>query len=96
MAGYLRYRAICSTRQLILGAASSGKSRFAEQQAAQYNLPVIYIATARQLDGDDEWQRRIAEHRQRRDAGWQTVEAPYSLPEAVKHHADSGALLLVD
>lgn len=38
--------------QLILGGARSGKSRLAEQLAADSALPVIYIATSQPLDGE--------------------------------------------
>ncbi|MDX8413383.1 MAG: bifunctional adenosylcobinamide kinase/adenosylcobinamide-phosphate guanylyltransferase [Mariprofundales bacterium] len=84
----------------MLGAARSGKSSFAEAQAQQHsvlhNRPVIYIATACPIEGDDAWRQRIDIHRQRRPSSWQTIEVPYALPEAIQTHASSGALLLVD
>lgn len=60
-------------RTLVLGGIRSGKSRFAED-AVRGDGPVRYIATGRRSDGDAAWERRIADHRGRRPAGWQTVE----------------------
>ncbi|HTU36795.1 MAG TPA: bifunctional adenosylcobinamide kinase/adenosylcobinamide-phosphate guanylyltransferase [Acidimicrobiales bacterium] len=59
---------------LVLGGARSGKSSLAEQLVARLGAPVTYVAT---MDprGDPELEERVAEHRDRRDPGWQTVEA---------------------
>ena len=67
---------------LVLGGARSGKSRHAEQLISEYPPPWLYIATAEALD--DEMRARIAEHRARRDAAWQTLEAPHALTRAVQ------------
>ena len=40
--------------------------------------PWVYIATAQAHD--EEMSARIAEHRQRRDGKWRTLEAPLDLP----------------
>ncbi len=66
---------------LVLGGARSGKSRYAEALVAALPPPWIYVATG--AAHDDEMRRRIAEHRARRDASWQTVEAPLSLADAL-------------
>ncbi len=66
---------------LVLGGARSGKSRYAEWLIATYPPPWIYVATAEAMD--DEMAERIAEHKSRRDAGWQTVEAPHDLADAL-------------
>ena len=70
---------------LVLGGARSGKSRYAEHLIAAlppaWNPPWIYVATAE--PGDEEMRARIAAHRTRRGASWQTVEAPHELAEAV-------------
>lgn len=78
---------------VILGGARSGKSHFAESFVASLPRPWVYVATAEAHD--DEMAARIAEHRARRDAGWQTIEAPSELPEAVRA-APKEAVVLVD
>ena len=78
---------------LVLGGARSGKSRYAEWLIATYPKPWIYVATAEARD--DEMAERIAAHKARRDAGWQTVEAPHALADALEA-APAGAAVLVD
>jgi adenosylcobinamide kinase/adenosylcobinamide-phosphate guanylyltransferase len=76
---------------LILGGARSGKSRHAEQAMLALQPPWIYIATGQAFD--DEMRERIAEHRQRRGEGWQTIEAPVDLAGALAH-AESAPVLI--
>ena len=78
---------------LVIGGARSGKSRHAESLIMALPPPWIYVATAETLD--DEMARRVAEHRARRGDGWQTVEAPGNLPQALDD-APEGAPILVD
>ena len=78
---------------LVLGGARSGKSRHAEALITALPPPWLYVATAQALD--DEMERRIAEHRARRGAGWQTVDAPRNLAQ-VLDEAPQGAPILVD
>lgn len=90
-----------TTRTLIIGGARSGKSAHAEQlalAAMSTGKQVVYIATAQigNDDGDDEMQQRIAHHRARRDASWQTVEESLALGDAVARHASAQTLVLVD
>ena len=66
---------------LVTGGARSGKSRFAEQLAADLGGRIAYIATARALDA--EMADRIARHRQQRPAAWPTFEAPLSAANVV-------------
>lgn len=77
----------------VLGGARSGKSRYAEGLITALPGPWVYIATADVRD--DEMAARVAEHRARREAGWQTIEAQHELPEALKA-APPGAAVLVD
>lgn len=79
--------------QLVLGGARSGKSRFAENQAKQSGLEVIYIATAQALD--DEMRSRIQHHIDSRPP-WPTVEEPIALAEALVKEDAAGRFLLVD
>ncbi len=74
----------------VLGGARSGKSRYAEALIAAHPAPWRYVATGQAFD--DEMRVRIREHRDRRDASWQTVEAPLDLAGAL----DGGAPVLVD
>ncbi|HET9934973.1 MAG TPA: bifunctional adenosylcobinamide kinase/adenosylcobinamide-phosphate guanylyltransferase [Methyloceanibacter sp.] len=77
---------------LILGGARSGKSRYAERLIESEPAPWIYLATAEAHDG--EMERRIAEHRARRDRRWQTIEAPHDLAEALAALPSRSAVLV--
>jgi len=81
-------------RELILGGARSGKSRLAEQLAADSGLVVSYIATSRALDG--EMSARIRQHRERRPAAWDLIEEPIELARVLQEQASSERCLLVD
>jgi adenosylcobinamide kinase/adenosylcobinamide-phosphate guanylyltransferase len=78
---------------LVLGGARSGKSRYAESLIEKLPKPHVYVATAEARDA--EMTDRIATHRARRGAGWQTVEAPHDLAAAIGK-APRGAALLID
>jgi adenosylcobinamide kinase/adenosylcobinamide-phosphate guanylyltransferase len=78
---------------LVLGGACSGKSRYAEALIARAPKPWVYIATAEA--SDDEMAERIKAHQARRAAGWQTVEAPHDIPDAIDQ-APANAAVLVD
>ena len=79
---------------LVLGGARSGKSRFAEALVAAHAGPHVYLATAEA--GDAEMAERIRRHRERRGAGWTTVEEPLDLPRALASAARDNAAVLVD
>lgn len=77
---------------LILGGARSGKSRRAEallRPAAEK----VYVATGQAFDA--EMTARIRAHRDRRGAGWETVEEPLDLP-GVLDRDFAGRPVLVD
>jgi adenosylcobinamide kinase / adenosylcobinamide-phosphate guanylyltransferase len=65
----------------LLGGARSGKSRYAENWAAEHGQRVLFAATAQAFD--DEMRERIARHRAERPAHWHTVEAPLNIGEAI-------------
>lgn len=76
---------------LILGGARSGKSTFAEKLATDTRAAVTYLAAADAQD--NEMQERIAMHKKRRPAGWDTFEGdPYEICDATK--TIKGVLLL--
>lgn len=81
-------------KTLILGGARSGKSALAERLAGDSGRDVVYIATAQAHD--DEMRERIAHHRARRPAHWQSVEEPLALADALRRHAREDRCLLVD
>ena len=59
---------------LVTGPVRSGKSRHAESLLHARDH-VLYLATGRRADGTDaEWAERVRQHRDRRPAGWRTVE----------------------
>ncbi|HEU0088290.1 MAG TPA: bifunctional adenosylcobinamide kinase/adenosylcobinamide-phosphate guanylyltransferase [Pseudonocardiaceae bacterium] len=68
-------------RTLVLGGARSGKSGYAEGLLGA--VRVDYLATARRVPGDADWEARIAAHIARRPPGWRTVE-PCDLPAALR------------
>ncbi len=78
---------------LVLGGARSGKSTFAEGLVTGLPGPWVYIATAEAHD--EEMAARIAAHKSRREAGWQTIEAPHETAQAVAA-APANAVILID
>jgi adenosylcobinamide kinase/adenosylcobinamide-phosphate guanylyltransferase len=81
-------------RTLVLGGASSGKSRIAEALLAA-EPSVLYAATGPSPDPrqpDPDWAERIRRHRQRRPSWWRTWEG-HDLSGLV---AETGPPVLVD
>ncbi|MER7465643.1 bifunctional adenosylcobinamide kinase/adenosylcobinamide-phosphate guanylyltransferase [Streptomyces sp. NPDC097981] len=78
-------------RTLVLGGARSGKSFEAERRLVGFP-EVVYVATSGSRDGDAEWAARVGLHRERRPAGWQTVETCELVPLLV----EGGPPLLID
>jgi adenosylcobinamide kinase/adenosylcobinamide-phosphate guanylyltransferase len=78
-------------RTLLLGGARSGKSAAAEALLAGEPC-VVYVATAHDRGDDPEWAARVAAHRARRPAAWQTVETTALEPML----RQPGPALLVD
>ncbi len=83
---------------LIVGGQRSGKSRHAERLALRWarspGHQVAVIATAEAHD--DEMRERIARHRADRPAGFDTVEAPLRLCDALRAQSSPRRLLVVD
>ncbi|MFT4013087.1 MAG: bifunctional adenosylcobinamide kinase/adenosylcobinamide-phosphate guanylyltransferase [Paracoccus sp. (in: a-proteobacteria)] len=78
---------------MVTGGARSGKSLLAETMACRNPAPRHYIATAEALDA--EMAQRVLAHRQRRDGGWITHEAPRDLTGALAR-TDGQGVRLVD
>jgi adenosylcobinamide kinase/adenosylcobinamide-phosphate guanylyltransferase len=57
----------------VTGGMRSGKTAFAMQQALNYALNPVYIATAKIWD--DEFQQRVQRHQEERGPEWLTYEA---------------------
>jgi histidinol-phosphate/aromatic aminotransferase/cobyric acid decarboxylase-like protein/adenosyl cobinamide kinase/adenosyl cobinamide phosphate guanylyltransferase len=66
---------------LVIGGTRSGKSAHAERLALATGAPVRYVATADSVDRS--MADRIARHRTRRPASWETVDAGDALAEAI-------------
>ena len=81
-------------RLLVTGGARSGKSAHAEAVLA--GRAVTYVATAPAHPDDPEWVERVAAHRDRRPAQWQTVElaSALQLPGLVSGAGPETALLV--
>lgn len=77
---------------LVTGGARSGKSALAERLTLRHGGSPIYIATAEARD--DEMVRRIARHRRQRGDGWQVIEEPTGLAQALADSDGKGARLV--
>jgi len=82
------------TTWLILGGARSGKSRRALTLAEQARAQRVFIATAEALD--EEMAERIARHQAERVAGWDTIEAPLDLVEAIPQASSPDSVCVID
>lgn len=85
-------------KELILGGARSGKSRYAEQQAQacaqKHQQTLWYIATA--SIGDEEMAARVKLHQDRRDKKWQLIEEPIHLTDIIRRYKHTDNCLLID
>ena len=78
----------------ILGGARSGKSRRAQNLAESISARRILVATAEPFD--DEMAQRIARHKADRGQGWETLDAPLELAQALGEQTDPVTVCLVD
>jgi adenosylcobinamide kinase / adenosylcobinamide-phosphate guanylyltransferase len=82
-----------SSVTLVLGGVRSGKSRYAQQLAAQ-SRRVVFVATAQITD--DEMRAKIQLHKEDRPAEWLTVEEPLELPKALAQNDLECDTIVVD
>ncbi|MFZ5570098.1 MAG: bifunctional adenosylcobinamide kinase/adenosylcobinamide-phosphate guanylyltransferase [Thermodesulfobacteriota bacterium] len=78
----------------VVGGCRSGKSGHALTLAEQYGSNRVFLATC--IPADEEMRDRVAAHRRDRGTGWETIESPYDLAEAVREHSRKADVLLVD
>jgi adenosylcobinamide kinase/adenosylcobinamide-phosphate guanylyltransferase len=82
-----------SSLSLVIGGASSGKSSFAETYVKSLAGPRFYLATAQAYD--DEMEAKISAHQKDRAAdGWQTVEAPIDVTNAIQAMPEDARILV--
>ena len=77
---------------LILGAAASGKSVFAENLVRSTGRACVYLATAQAHDA--EMREKLERHKTRRSAGWQTLEEPLDVGRTLATISGETAILL--
>ncbi len=80
---------------LVLGGCRSGKSRYAEEWLNSRFQRKLFIATLA-TSNDQEMKTRVALHRQRRDASWQTVEEPLRLAAIIRGKQSEVDAILID
>lgn len=85
-------------KQLILGGARSGKSRFAEHCVLANGVAhkPIYIATAARSDCDSEMLARIERHQSDRGTQWLLREEPIALGELLRQLSHTESPVLID
>lgn len=76
----------------LIGGARSGKSSLAVRLASAVDGPVVVVATAEARD--DDMAERIRAHRASRPDGWETVEAPIELLDAVDGTGEDACVVL--
>lgn len=78
---------------LVIGGASSGKSRYAESLFAAHSGQKLYLATAQVFD--DEMAAKVRDHQADRDDTWRTIECPFAPWEGLEQ-ASRGDMVLLD
>lgn len=77
---------------VIIGAAASGKSAFAESLFDANSDQRTYLATAQSFDA--EMEQKIVRHREMRGDGWKTIERPIDIAPVFQNARADEAILL--
>jgi adenosylcobinamide kinase/adenosylcobinamide-phosphate guanylyltransferase len=77
---------------LVLGAAASGKSSWAEHLVISTGKPKIYVATAQVWD--TEVQDKVTRHKAMRGTGWITIEEPFDAAQTLIDAPNETCVLL--
>jgi len=80
--------------RFILGGARSGKSRYAQELAANLGQRVLYVATAEALD--EEMNSRIEAHMKSRPSTWKTLEAQTDVAKAISSEIGDAEVVVLD
>ena len=75
---------------VLLGGARSGKSALAVELARRAGESVTYLATSPRIEGDDDLDDRIAQHRLERPSAWTTIEEQLDLVDRAGDDHDAG------
>ena len=78
----------------ILGGARSGKSRFAQELAANLKKRVLFVATCEPLD--KEMNARIKAHQRSRPRNWKTLEVPTDIAKAMSGKIGDAEVVIID
>lgn len=81
-------------KQLILGGARSGKSRYAERLAVESGKSLFFLATGQA--GDEEMAARIALHQTQRSDQWEVIEEPVYLADTLCRIDNGQSAVVVD
>ncbi len=81
------------TVTLILGGARSGKSRHAQQLAAEFER-VLFVATA--SASDEEMRAKIERHREERPGTWMTVEESLDVAGVIAREGPNYDVIVID
>ena len=80
------------TISFFIGGARSGKSISADKHTLSLGEKPFYMATCEILD--EEMERRVKRHKERRDKNWTTILAPLDVSDEIKKLGAKGPILV--
>lgn len=84
---------MCANLTVVLGGASSGKSKIAEKLCIHSGMDMVYLASAQVFD--KEMRTKVEQHRTDRGMHWCTIEEPFAADRVISD-AKAGQILLFD